>query len=80
MAFELSDTTTLDGKQRAGFLHLLEVYVDDFIQMAQTSNRDALRCVFLPREVTGHSGQDPMLLKKLMKREELWDVQRETLG
>ena len=32
--FELPDTSKLDGKQRAGFLHLLEVYVDDFIQMA----------------------------------------------
>ena len=81
----------LDSKQRAGFLHLLEVYVNDFIQMAQTSNRDALRhlsrallhtvhSVFPPPEVTGHSGQDPVPLKKLIEGEGLWDVQKEILG
>ena len=81
----------LDGKQRAGFLHLLKVYVDNFIQMAQTSDRDALRhlsrallhgvhSVFPPPEVAGHPVQDPMLLKKLIEGEGLWDVRKEILG
>ena len=62
------------GDQRASFLHLLEVYVDDFIQMAQTTNRAALchlsrpllhgvHSVFRLPDVTGHADQDPVLLE-----------------
>ena len=72
-------------------LHLLEVYVDDFVQMAQTIDRSALRhCIrtilhgipsmFLPPAITGHSGKDPMSLKKLDKDNGLWEVQKEVVG
>ena len=30
--------------------------------------------------MTGHSGQDPVSLKKLMEGEGLWDVRKEILG
>ena len=61
--------------------------MDDFVQMAQTSDRAALRHlirallhgvhrVFPPPEVTGHTGQDPVLLKKMMEGEGLWDVRK----
>jgi hypothetical protein len=36
--------------------------------------------VFPPPEVTGHSGQDPVSLKKLLDGEGLWDVRKEILG
>ena len=66
----------MEPKACVAFLHLLEVYVDDFIQLAQTTSRDALmhcsralmhviHSVFPPPEVTGHAGKDPILLKKL---------------
>ena len=41
VACVLPDTGQMDRKQQAGFLHIIEVYVDDFIQMVQTSNRNA---------------------------------------
>ena len=91
VAFGLPDTSKMDGTQRAGFRYLLEVRVDNFIQMAQTSNRNTLchlsrallhgvHSVFPSPEVTGHSDQDPVSLKKLMEGEGLWDVQKEILG
>ena len=36
--------------------------------------------MFPPPEVTGHSGQDPVSLKKLLEGEGLWDVRKEILG
>jgi hypothetical protein len=36
--------------------------------------------VFLSPEVTGHSGQDPVSLKKLMEGEDLWEVRKEILS
>ncbi|KAL7545534.1 hypothetical protein ACHAWF_008883 [Thalassiosira exigua] len=73
------------------FLQLLEVYVDDFIQLVQTNDEEALRhcsrailhgihSVFPPPEVTGHAGEDPVLLKKLLDGEGLWEVRKEVLG
>ena len=73
------------------FLHLLEVFVDDFIQMAQTDDVAALRglsrklmtavhSIFPPTKVTGHSGQDPLSQKKLDEGEGLWETRKEILG
>ena len=57
------------------FLHMLEVFVDDFIQLAQTTEEEALRhcsravlhgihSVFPPPKVTGRNGEDPVSIKK----------------
>ena len=73
------------------FAHLLEVYVDDFCVLAQTNNPTILRGlsrtilhaihdVFPPPEETGHSGGDPISLKKLLAGEGVWAVQKEILG
>ncbi len=69
------------------FLHMLEVYVDDFIQLAQTTNLEKLRhcsrallhgihSVFPPLAITGHNGKDPVSNKKLLKDKGIWEVQK----
>ena len=70
---------------------LLEAYVDDFIQLAQTTNpAQLLHCsrallhgihsVFPPPAVTGHSGKDLVLMKKLLEGKGMCDVCKEILG
>ena len=77
-AFLLPNTGKVDGRQRASFLHLLEVYVNNFIQMAQTSNRATLRhlsialiygvhSMFPYSEVTGHMGEDPVSCSRIRR-------------
>ena len=66
------------AKERAAFLHMLQVFVDDFVQLAQTTDEEALRhcsrvvlhgihSVFPPPNVTGHNRADPVSVKKLLK-------------
>jgi hypothetical protein len=73
------------------FTRLLEVYIDDFIQLAQTTNQEQLRhlsravlqgihSIFPPPEVTGHDGEDPVSMKKLLQGDGLWTVRKEILG
>jgi hypothetical protein len=73
------------------FLHLIEVYVDDFIQLAQTTDPNQLEhlarailhgihSVFPPPAVTGHTGEDPVALKKLKMGDGLWTTRKELLG
>ncbi|KAL7525140.1 hypothetical protein ACHAWF_001227, partial [Thalassiosira exigua] len=70
---------------------MVEVYVDDFIQLAQTSDRKvlqhcsrallyAIHSLFPPPAITGHNGDEPISLKKLMEGEGLWEVRKEILG
>ena len=72
------------AKEGKTFLHMLEVFVDDFIQLAQTTEEEALRhcsravlhgihSVFPPPKVTGHNGEDPVSIKKILKGEGVWD-------
>ena len=79
------------AKEGAAFLHMLEVFVDDFVQLAQTTDEEALRhcsravlhgihSVFPPPNVTGHNGADPVSVKKLLKGEGVWAVRKEILG
>ena len=69
----------------------LEVFVDDFIGMAQTSDHRQLRHfsrallhgiheVFPPPSVTKHNGFDPVSEGKLEKGEGTWDTLKECLG
>ena len=73
------------------FTHLLEVYIDDFIQLAQTCDPTrlthlsrallhAIHAVFPPPAITGHDGEDPVSLKKLRQGEGTWDTRKEILG
>jgi hypothetical protein len=75
----------------AAFVNLMEVYVDDFIQMAQTTDPKqlehlaramlhAIHAVFPPPEATGHAGEDPIALKKLRQGDGMWDIRKEILG
>ena len=89
--FALPEMAKLSNKEGANFLQMLEVYVDDFIQMAQTNDEARLRhcsrailhaihSVFPPPEISRHSGEDPISLKKLLAGEGLWEVRKEILG
>lgn len=73
------------------FLHLLEVYIDNFVQLAQTSDPAALRGLlrklmtaihdmFPPPSVSRHNGEDPISMKKLAQGEGLWETRKEILG
>ena len=76
--------------QQPNFLAAMEVFIDDFIWLVQTSNRShlqhysraalhAVHSVFPPPRVTGHHGPDSISLKKIAT-EGKWDTQKEILG
>jgi hypothetical protein len=71
------------GHETAKCLYLVEVYVDNFIQLAQTMDPHKLKhlarailhrihSVFLPPAIKGHAGEDPVLIKKLKQGDGLW--------
>ena len=73
------------------FFHMLEIYCDDFIALAQTSDPAKLlhlsrallhgiHSVFPPPTASGHVGQDPVSEKKLMEGDGQWEVRKEVLG
>jgi hypothetical protein len=74
------------------FIHLLEVYIDDFCALAQTTDETQLRHlssailtsiheVFPPPKHTGQSAaDDPISLKKLQQGDGVWDTRKEILG
>ena len=70
---------------------IIEVYVDDFIgatnhlhveHLTQLSRAmlHGIYCIFPPPSVSGHSGEDPIALKKLLAQEGLWRYKKEILG
>ena len=70
---------------------MLEVFCDDFIHMAQTSDPaqflhlsrsllHGIHSVFPPSKVSGHNGQDPISKKKLDSGKGNWAVRKEVLG
>ena len=78
-------------EETQGFLHLIEVYIDDFIQLAQCTDPDQLlhlsrailhgiHSIFPPPTVTGGTEEDPIALKKLRQGDGLWDTRKEILG
>jgi len=80
-----------DIKHIDDFCRLLESFVDDFIGLAQTTDEIVLRhlsrsmleailSVFPPPEVTGHAGEHPVSMKKLLEGDGVWDVRKEILG
>ena len=73
------------------FWTMLEVFFDDFIPMALTSDPAQLLHLsiallhgihrfFSPPKVSGHNGQDPISKKKLDSSEGKWAVRKHVLG
>ena len=73
------------AKEGAAFLHMLEMLVDDFVQLVQTADEEALRhcsravlhgirSVSPSPNVIGHNGTDPVSVKELLKGEGVWVV------
>ena len=76
--------TLLEGKP---FWTMLEVFCDDFIHMAQTSDPAQLlhlsrallygiHVLFPLPQVSAHNGQDPIFKKKLDSGEDKWEVRK----
>ena len=72
------------------FLHLLEVYIDNFIALIQTTNIDhitqltrsllnAISDIFPPPSVTGSKMGPPISVKKLIS-EGTWETRKEIIG
>ena len=79
-----------DRDPQEAFLHLLEVYIDDFIALIQSTDEDHIkkltRCllnaisdIFPPPEVTGSKMGPPISIKKLIA-EGTWETRKEILG
>ena len=77
-------------QQGAKFLYVLEVYVDNFIQMAQTDNEEELRrcsqklmhgihSMLPPPSIMVHVGEETLSIKKLMEGEGRLEVIKEIL-
>ena len=72
------------------FLHLLEVYIDDFLALIQSTDMDhitkltrsllnAISDIFPPPEITGSKMGPPISVKKLIA-EGTWETRKEILG
>ena len=77
--------------QHATFLCLLEVYINDFIQLAQTTDKTqllhlscallhAIHSIFPPLSVTGGIEDDLVAMKKLLQGNSLWETHKELLS
>ena len=73
-AFILPAVPSMNGQQGAKFLHILEVYVEDFIQLEQIDEKEELRrcswallhgihSVFPPPSITRHVGKELVSMK-----------------
>ena len=82
---------TLDNDSISKFLHLIKVYINDFIQLTQTTNPTqllhllhallhAIHSMFPPLSVTEGKEEDPVPLKKLLQGDGLWATCKELLG
>lgn len=85
------DAMDADASHSNKFCQLLETFVDDFINVAQTTDEKLLRHrsrallnaihqVFPPPAVTGHAGEEPISIKKLLAGDGVWAVRKEILG
>ena len=86
----MSTEMLLDYRKRIFFL--FEDYVDDFVNLIQSTDPAVLRHasrallhaihqIFPPTIATGHAGEDPISYKKLvLEGEGVWDVRKEILG
>ncbi len=88
---KLPDAKAFTREQGNYFLHMVEAYVDDYIQLAQSEDPEVfwhcsrallhgLHSTFPSPNITGHDGEDPVSMKKLLKGEGLWEVRNGILG
>ena len=79
------------AQTKSGCNNMLEVYVDNFCAMAQSTDVEELRHmsrallhsiheVFPPPEVSGLGGEDSVSIKKLKAGEGVWETRKELLG
>lgn len=77
-------------RSKRQFVNLLEVYIDDFIGLIQSTNKDhllrfsrtilsAITDVFPPPEITNSAMGPPVSIKKLIA-EGTWEIRKEILG
>ena len=73
--------TLTNTNQQASFLHLLEVYINDFIQLTQTTDETQLLHFFHALLHAIHStSPPPAAMKKLLQGNGLWATCKELLG
>ena len=87
--------TEMQGQQQPSNISntatAIEVYVDDFISCTNNTTQAHLKhlaramlhgihSVFPPPSVTGHSGEDPIAMKKLLELEGMFQHKKEVLG
>ena len=87
----MPDQTQWNTDQVGTLLSLIEVFVNDFINLAKTKEREnlqhlsckilhAVHNIFPSENITGHAGGDPVSEKKLDQGNGMWGVQKEILG
>ena len=85
------DQIKMDKNNKTTDTTLIEVFVDDFIGMANDISTENLQkisramihgihSIFPPPQVSGHNGQDPVSEPKLKKGEGTWAYEKEILG
>jgi hypothetical protein len=85
------DGIDLDTEHVEKFCWLLETFVDNFINVAQTTDETGLRhhakavleailSVFPSPLLTDHDGDEPISIKKLLEGDGAWSAQKEILG
>ena len=78
-------------KDGTKFLHMLEVYIDDSISLAQIKDHDKLQhlsrallhgihSVFPHPEISGHNREESTSVKKLKEGEGLWEARKDISG
>jgi hypothetical protein len=87
---KLLNQPTSTGCDTRKFLSLIEVYIDDFIGVIQSTNKshllqffrrilDGITKVFSPPELSGSKMAHPVSEKKLIE-DGIWDTRKEILG
>jgi hypothetical protein len=91
LAANPQDGIDLNTEHVEKFCWLLETFVDDFINVAQTTDEtelwhhmgavlEAIHSIFPPPLVTGHNRDEPISIKKLLEGDGAWSARKEILG
>jgi len=87
----LGTLPTINDEDMHALLHLLEVYINDFIGLIQAPNTQQLQhftrailhgihCVFPPAHISNTTDNEPIALKTLALGDGIWSTQKEVLG
>ena len=61
-------------------MHLVQSTDHEVLRHYSRALLHGIHSVFPPPNITGHSGADPILIKKLNQGDRLWEVRKEILG